>query len=276
MKVVNERGLVLVGCGFMGRALLEGWLAQGIEPGAITVSDPAPSAWLQAQTGLRINQALPDRPAIVVVATKPQILDKVLPGLEALGHGSTIIASIAAGAPLSLFQSHLGEDTPIVRAMPNLPASVGVGVTALFSNEAASRGQVGLVASLFEAVGSVVELSKEEQLHAVTALSGSGPAYIFALAEALSEAGTALGLPDALAEELANKTVAGAGKMLAAPDAGAEALRVAVTSKGGTTAAGLDVFTAEADGIQPLVDRTMDASRRRSIELSESLSDRKV
>lgn len=268
MKVVNERGLVLVGCGFIGKALLEGWLAQGIEPGAITVSDPAPSAWLQAQTGLRINQALPDRPAIIVVATKPQILDKVLPGLEAFGHGSTVIVSIAAGAPLSLFQAHLGDDTPIVRAMPNLPASIGVGVTALFANEAADRNQIALAASLFEAVGSVVELTAEEQLHAVTALSGSGPAYVFALAEALARAGETLGLPAALAEELANKTVAGAGKMLAAPDASAEALRVAVTSKGGTTAAGLTAFMAETDGIQPLVDRTVDASRRRSIELS--------
>ena len=267
MEAINQRGLVLIGCGFMGKALLEGWIAHGIAPDAVTVQDPSPSEWLSAQHGLRLNKPLPDNPAAVVVATKPQILDKVLPGLAGLGGGSTCFVSIAAGAPVSLFEEYLGAETSIVRAMPNLPASVSEGMTALFGNAAASAGDVELVTELFEAVGTVVSLEDEHQLHLVTGVSGSGPAYVFALAEAMAEAGAALGLPSDLASTLAIRTLVGAGKMLAADGADPTALRKAVTSKGGTTAAGLDVFMREPNGIGDLAKATIDAARARSVEL---------
>lgn len=267
MQEVNEGGLVLVGCGFMGKALLEGWIAKGVRPGAVWVQDPAPSDWLQSQSDLHINEAPPENPAALVIATKPQILDQVLPGLAPFGGGSTVVVSIAAGAPISLFETTFGAETPIVRVMPNLPASIGVGASALFANEATNPDQTAFVRMMFEAVGSVVELEEEDLLHAVTGLSGSGPAYVFALAEAMAQAGVDAGLPPELAKILAAQTVSGAGAMLRDPDADATSLRVAVTSKGGTTAAGLVEFMAK-DGIAPLTRKTVDAAKRRSIELS--------
>ncbi len=269
MKEVNERGLVLVGCGFMGKALLEGWMAKGVRPDAVWVQDPAPSDWLTSQAAIHVNQTPPENPAVLVIATKPQILDQALPGLAPFGGGSTVVISIAAGAPISLFEATFGAETPIVRVMPNLPASIGVGASALFASGATNPDQTALVRTMFEAVGSVVELEEEHLLHAVTGLSGSGPAYVFALAEAMAQAGVEAGLPPELAKILAAQTVSGAGEMLRAPDADAAALRVAVTSKGGTTAAGLVEFMAE-DGIGPLTRKTVDAAKRRSIELSES------
>lgn len=273
MHTVNERGLVLVGCGFMGRALLEGWIAAGIEPDAVTVKDPAPSDWLRSQSGLRLNGPLPGAPAAIVIATKPQILDKVLPDFVALGGGKTVVVSIAAGAPVSVFETCFGAQTPVVRAMPNLPASVGAGITALFGNDAAGPDDMALVERLFEAVGTTVRLPDEDMLHLVTGLSGSGPAYVFSLAEALAAAGADLGLPADLAKVLAVQTVAGADRMLAAADADPTALRKAVTSKGGTTAAGLEAFMAEPHGIAALARHTVEAASNRSIALSQQPAD---
>ncbi|MGI9502643.1 MAG: pyrroline-5-carboxylate reductase [Geminicoccaceae bacterium] len=269
MNEVNERGLVLVGCGFMGKALLQGWLANGIAPEAVTVQDPTPNDWLSAQPGLRVNTPLPSEPAAIIIATKPQILTEILPDLASFGNRSTLFVSVAAGAAIASFEAHLGSATPVIRSMPNLPASIGAGVTALIANPSASPAHIELARDLFQAVGAVVELDDEDQMHAVTALSGSGPAYIFAMTEALAKAGMDHGLPRELAMTLARQTVLGAGQMLRAPDADAEKLRVAVTSPGGTTGAGLAAFMDGVNGIVPLAKRTVAAARRRSLELSE-------
>ena len=264
MQQLNTHGLVMVGCGFMGQALLQGWLAHGLRAESVTVQDPMPSDWLKNQSGLRVNTTPPQAPAALVVAVKPQILATVLPGLARFGGGKTVVISIAAGAPLSLFEQYFGTGTPVIRAMPNLPASVGQGATALYGN-AAAKDHHPLANALFSAVGNCITLPQEELMHLVTGLSGSGPAYIFAMVEAMANAAHQLGLPKELASALAHQTVAGAGGMLAQPQANAEALRMAVTSKGGTTAAGLAVLT---EALAPLMQSTIDAARQRSVELS--------
>lgn len=269
MNEVDERGLVLVGCGYMGKALLQGWLAKGVAPKAITVQDPTPNDWLSAQWGLRVNTPLPSEPAAIIIATKPQILAKILPDLAPFGNRSTLFVSVAAGAAIASFETHLGAVTPMIRAMPNLPASIGAGLTALVANPSASPAHIELARDLFQAVGTVVELDDEDQMHAVTALSGSGPAYVFGMTEALAKAGMDHGLPRELAMTLARQTVSGAGQMLRSSDADAEKLRIAVTSSGGTTAAGLATFMDSVNGIVPLAERTVAAARRRSLELSE-------
>lgn len=265
MEQLNTCGLVMVGCGFMGQALLKGWFASGLHPQAVTVQDPRPSDWLQAQSGLHLNAAWPEAPAVIVIATKPQSLDAVLPGLAPFGGGGTIIMSIAAGAPTALFEQHLGAGTPVIRAMPNLPASVGQGASALYAN-AAGADHLTLAHTLFGAVGTCVTLPKEEMMHLVTGLSGSGPAYVFAMVEAMAKAAQELGLPQPLARALAHQTVAGAGAMLSEPQADAETLRKAVTSKGGTTAAGLAALT---EPLGSLMQTVIEAARKRSVELSQ-------
>lgn len=265
MEKLNANGLVMVGCGFMGQALLQGWFANGLRPDAVTVQDPGPSDWLLAQPGLRINETLPKDPAAIVIATKPQILDVVLPDLAHFGNDKTVVISIAAGAPVCLFEQHFGAETPVIRAMPNLPASVGHGATALYHN-AAATDHLALAETMFSAVGTCVTVPDEEMMHLVTGLSGSGPAYVFAMAEAMAAAACDLGLPKILATALAHQTVAGAGAMLAQPAADAEALRRSVTSKGGTTAAGL---TALVPDLNLLMGETIRAASERSVELSQ-------
>jgi pyrroline-5-carboxylate reductase len=268
MDNLVQRGVCLIGCGFMGRALLEAWMAKGLPAGSIFVRDPRPSDWLQAQAGVRINEPFPEAPAAIVIATRPQVVERVLPPLAGFGGGQTVILSIAASKPISVLASYFADGTPVIRAMPNLPATVGAGVTAFVANPATSKGQKDEVTRLLGAFGSLVELPDEELLPVVTALSGAGPAYVFAMAEAFAAAGAALGLPEELAHELAVRTVAGAGCMLAQPDADATGFRVAVTSKGGTTEAGMLEFMADENGIQDLSQRTLKAATERCRELS--------
>ncbi|MDO6728987.1 pyrroline-5-carboxylate reductase [Marinovum sp. 2_MG-2023] len=261
--------MVVIGCGFMGKALLEGWLSSGVTPGAIHVQDPAPSDWLKAQTGFHLNQALPDNPAVLVIATKPQVLGDVLPPLATFGDGDTIVVTIATGAPLAYYEAVFGAKTPVVRAMPNLPAAVGAGITVFASNANVSDAQRALASALFGAVGAAVELEDEAQLHAVTGISGSGPAYVFAMAEAMTKAGEAMGLPRDLATTLAVHTVAGAGEMMRETGTDAGDLRRAVTSKGGTTAEALAHLLAPKTGLFDLMETAACASRDRSIALSQ-------
>jgi pyrroline-5-carboxylate reductase len=270
MKSINTHGLVLIGCGFMGKALLQGWLKCGISATSIHVQDPTPSEWLKSQVGLQLNTPLPETPAAIVLATKPQVLETVLPSLARFGDGQTVFISIAAGASISMFEAHLGAQTPIVRAMPNLPASVGQGMTGLFVNTNASPDNATLVHELFAAVGASIAVDDEDQLHLVTGVSGSGPAYVFAVAEAMAQAGERLGLPPHLAKKLAVQTVVGAGAMLAEPNTNPNELRIAVTSKGGTTAAGLEKLMQTPAGISALIHETVDAARKRSVDLSKA------
>ncbi|GAB4533317.1 MAG: pyrroline-5-carboxylate reductase [Roseibium sp.] len=268
MGELLNKGVCLIGCGFMGKALLTGWLADGVAAECLFVHDPRPSGWLAGLDGIHLNEPFPERPAAIVIATRPPDVDSVLPPLRPFGGGETLILSIAASKPLSLFEDNFCTGTPIVRAMPNLPATVGAAVTAYVTNGQLREGQKELFEKLMSAVGTLVELPEEDLLPIVTALSGAGPAYVFAMAEAFAAAGIELGLPEDLAHELAIRTVAGAGRMLAQPDADATGFRVAVTSKGGTTEAGMLEFMADEHGIQDLVKRTVEAAALRCGELS--------
>ncbi len=264
---LKRSGLVLLGCGKMGSAMLAGWLRDGLPPGAVWVQDPAPSDWLRAQ-GVQINAPLPAAPAVVLVAVKPQIMSAALPGLAGLGGGQTLFISVAAGTPLAAFEAQLGPATPIIRAMPNTPAAIGQGITALIGNDAATAQHLDLAETLLRAVGDVVRLGAEGQMDAVTGVSGSGPAYVFHLIETLAAAGEAQGLPPELAMQLAKATVAGAGALAQAADAPPAVLRENVTSPNGTTQAGLAVLMDEGTGLRPLIRATVDAATERSKELA--------
>jgi pyrroline-5-carboxylate reductase len=254
----------------MGSALLEGWLARGLPPTAITVLDPNPSSRLDAlaSQGLRLNGDPPPDAVVAVLAVKPQTMQAALPRLAGLGGGGTVFLSIAAGTPLRALGAALGERTPVVRAMPNTPAAIGRGVTALVGNAAAREEDLQLAEALMGAVGQTVRLRSEAQMDAVTALSGSGPAYVFLMVEALAAAGEAEGLDAALALRLARATVAGAGQLAETTDAPPARLREDVTSPGGTTAAALEVLMNDADGLKPLLRRAVGAAAARSRELA--------
>jgi len=266
MDDISARGLVLLGCGKMGSAMLAGWLGQGLAPASVWVIDPHPSDWLQA-TGAHLNEDLPSRPAIVLVAVKPQMMGAALPVLAGLGGGTTLFVSVAAGVPIATYEAVLGAGTPIVRAMPNPPAAIGRGITAMIGNAHATAAQLDMAEGLLAAVGQVVRLDDEAQMDVVTAVSGSGPAYVFHLIEALAAAGAAEGLSPELAMALAKATVAGAGALAEAADESPAQLRVNVTSPGGTTQAALAVLMDEAVGFPALLRRAVNAAAERSREL---------
>ena len=267
MQAIKERGLVLLGCGKMGSAMLAGWLERGVPAEAVWVIDPQPSDWVKG-TGVHVNAGVPEAPAIVLVAVKPQMMGAALPALQALGGGSTAFLSVAAGTPITQFEAALGANTPIIRAMPNTPAAIGQGITAMIGNDAATTAQLDLAEALLAAVGQVVRLDAEEQMDAVTGVSGSGPAYVFHMIETLAQAGEAQGLPKDLAMQLAKATVAGAGQLALPEEADPTELRVNVTSPNGTTQAALEVLMDEKDGFPALMTRAVTAAADRSRELA--------
>lgn len=261
--------LVLVGAGKMGGALLEGWLRGGLSPTKLAVIEPKPSPQIAAlvNRGLALN---PDKLAdvtAIVVAVKPQIAGEVLPGLAAMIGRSTVVVSIMAGRTLQFLSSALKDASALVRAMPNLPAAIGRGITVAVARNA-SASQRELAHRLLSATGTVEWVEDETLLDAVTAVSGSGPAYVFLLAETLAQAATAAGLPPPLAEKLARETVAGAGELLRQSDVDAAALRANVTSPGGTTAAALDVLMGE-NGLAALIKKAVAAATARSRKLAD-------
>ncbi|MEL6169117.1 MAG: pyrroline-5-carboxylate reductase [Pseudomonadota bacterium] len=260
---VNRHGLVLLGCGRMGSAMLAGWLDRGVTPDAVWVNEPHPSDWLLG-TGVHLNAGLPERPSVAVVAVKPQMMGAALPAMAALGGGGTLIVSVAAGTPIRAFEAAFGDGTPVVRAMPNTPAAIGRGITAIVGNFAAGEAGLTLAETLLGAVGAVLRLESEAQMDAVTAVSGSGPAYVFHLIEAMTAAGTAEGLPPDLALRLATATVAGAGALAEGSGETPDALRVAVTSPKGTTEAALDVLMDTETGLEPLMRKAVAAAADRS------------
>jgi pyrroline-5-carboxylate reductase len=266
LKFVAEKGLVLLGCGKMGGAMLQGWLSGGLPPDSVWVIDPAPSDWLKG-TGVTINGDLPVAPAIVLIAVKPQMMGEALPRLAAMGNGPTLFISVAAGTPISAFEAALGRQSPIIRAMPNTPAAVGRGITSIIGNAHASSAQMDLAETLLQAVGQVVRLDSEDQMDAVTGVSGSGPAYVFHMIECMAKAGEAEGLSPQLAMQLAKATVAGAGALAEAADETPSQLRVNVTSPNGTTQAGLEVLMDAQNGLPGLIRRTVTAAADRSREL---------
>lgn len=268
MDQVKSRGLVLLGCGKMGSAMLEGWLSDGLPTSSVWVNDPYPSDWLKSLDGLNLNATLPDDPAIVLIAVKPQMMADALPSLKAFGNGTTLFLSVAAGTPISTYEDLLGGQTPIIRAMPNTPAAIGRGITAICGNKKSSDADMDLAETLLSAVGQVVRLDGEHQMDAVTAVSGSGPAYVFHLIETLAAAGVAEGLQPKLSMQLAKATVGGAGALAEEAEESPAQLRVNVTSPGGTTAAALSVLMDDANGFPTLLTRAVKAAADRSKELA--------
>lgn len=273
MSLAEAGPLVLVGAGRMGSALLEGWIANGLPGKDIYVIDPAPpveGARLIGRAGARLNPPpgeVPDA-RVVVLAVKPQIMDKVLADLSFLVRPGTLFLSIAAGRTIASLQKALGGDVPVVRVMPNTPAAIGRGMSVAVASAGVSGEHKALVTALLEAVGEAGWVGGEALMDAVTAVSGSGPAYVFHLAECLAEAGVAAGLPRELAEKAARATVAGAGELLHRSDIPASTLRENVTSPGGTTAAALKVLRGDG-ALGELMKRAVDAATKRSKELSE-------
>jgi pyrroline-5-carboxylate reductase len=264
---IAKQGLVLLGCGKMGSAMLTGWLARGLPAASVWVVDPFPSDWLRG-TGVHVNAALPETPAIVLVAVKPQMMADALPTLQAMGESETVFVSVAAGTTIRYFEETLGAGTPVVRAMPNTPAAISQGITAIVANDVAGAVALDEAESLLSAVGQVVRLSAEAQIDAVTGVSGSGPAYVFHMIETMAAAGEAEGLPAELAMQLAKVTVAGAGALALHSDETPSQLRVNVTSPNGTTQAALEVLMDEAEGFPTLLRRAVKAAADRSRELA--------
>jgi len=264
---IAAQGLVLLGCGKMGSAMLAGWLAGGLPPSSVWVIDPQPSAWLRG-TGVQLNGDLPAAPAIVLVAVKPQMMAEALPSLQQMGNGQTLFVSVAAGTPIAYFEQVLGAKTPVIRAMPNTPAAISQGITAIVANGVAGPGALEEAELLLSAVGQVVRLSHEGQIDAVTGVSGSGPAYVFHLIETMAAAGEAQGLPADLSMQLAKATVAGAGALALEAEEPPSQLRVNVTSPNGTTQAALEVLMDENTGFPALLARAVKAATDRSKELA--------
>ena len=268
--VPADGDLVLVGAGRMGGALLEGWIGLGVAAARIAVIEPRPAPQIEALAahGLRINPgAATLAPAAVVVAVKPQTAPEVMPGVTALMAPSAVVVSIMAGRTMAFLEDRLPPGSAVVRAMPNTPAAIGRGITVLVANSGVTPLQRRLASALLAATGTVEWVDDEALMDAVTAVSGSGPAYVFLLAECLARAGEKAGLPPDLAARLARATVAGSGELLHRSQDDAATLRRNVTSPGGTTAAALDVLMA-ADGLEPLMERAVAAAAKRGRELA--------
>lgn len=260
-------GVLLVGCGRMGSALLEGWIAQGFDPKAIVVVEPGRLP--DGVCGVADAKDIPDsfKPSVVLLAVKPQMMDAVLPSYVRYAEHALFL-SIAAGRTLASFERVLGANASVVRTMPNTPAAVGRGITVACANRMATSLQKARAEELLSAVGEVGWVEDEALIDAVTAVSGSGPAYVFLLAETLAKAGEKAGLAPELARQLARATVAGSGELLYRSELAASTLRENVTSPGGTTAAALAVLMAEGGGLQDLMDKAVAAAARRSRELA--------
>lgn len=255
----------------MGLAMLKGWLAAGVPASSIQIIEPHPSLALQetaATYDLAVHKSIEQAQSanILVFAIKPQTLDTILPQVSGRIPAPTMVLSILAGAPMDKFSQAFMRQTAIVRAMPNTPASIGQGITAAFTLHEAVKQQA---TTLLACLGSLLWLEDEAHMDAVTALSGSGPAYLFALTEAMSKAGQALGLNRELSEALARQTVIGAAALMEQSAKTPQALREEVTSPAGTTAAALEVLQNAQNGLDPLLEKAMDAAKQRSIALSQ-------
>jgi pyrroline-5-carboxylate reductase len=261
--------LLLAGAGKMGNAMLDGWIACGLTPNRIVVIEPHPGRTVKAlaRRGLKLNpKGKAIEAAAIVIAVKPQIAPEAVPPLGAYVGKNTLVLSIMAGRTLGFLEKSLPPGTAIVRAMPNTPVAIRRGISVMVANARTSARQRKQAADLLAAIGKVEWSGDEGLMDAVTALSGSGPAYIFLLAEAMAKAGIAAGLPPELAATLARETVAGSGELLRRSDLDAATLRQNVTSPGGTTAAALEVLMAPG-GFDELLTRAIIAATRRGREL---------
>jgi len=266
--------LTLVGGGKMGGALLAGWLDRGTDPASVVIVEPFEAARddIAANHGVPVAASADDlaadhRPEVIVFAVKPQDMAAVAPSYRRFVDAAPVFLSIAAGTTIAFFEKHLGANAAIVRSMPNTPAAVRRGITVACPNGHVSAAQRERCDGLLAAVGEVAWIDDEGLLDAVTGVSGSGPAYVFLLAECMAEAGVAAGLPPDLAARLANATVAGSGELLRLADDGPDVLRKNVTSPGGTTAAALEVLMA-ADAMPAVLREAIAAATKRSRELA--------
>lgn len=274
----NRMTVCLVGAGNMGGAMLRGWLESGYDPTHLSVVDPSPSpsmAELLAQAGVAhaVDCTAAAPVDVVIVAVKPQLMAAVLPTLGPLIGDKTVLVSVAAGTQIAQLSQAFNTGTPtvvpkVIRVMPNTPSMIGQGMSVCVANAAVSADAREAVTALMEAVGEVAWVDDEALINAVTAVSGSGPAYVFYLAEAMASAGEAAGLPPALSRQLAVATVAGAGNLLKQSNDDAATLRRNVTSPNGTTQAALEVLMAD-DGLGPLMKKAVAAAAKRSEELAQ-------
>lgn len=263
--------LLLVGCGKMGGAMLEGWLEQGLKPSDLAVIEPSDGN-RRAIAGAAVVPSIEQLPVgfvpdIAVLAVKPQAMNDVLPGIRRFAGEATTFLSIAAGKTIGYFSAGLGDEARIVRAMPNTPAAVRRGITVCVAGPGVAASAKARCTGLLSAVGEVLWTEDEALMDAVTAVSGSGPAYVFLLVEAMAAAGEKAGLPADMAMTLARATVAGSGELLNRSSESAAQLRVNVTSPGGTTAEALKILMSDI-GVQPLFDSAIAAATRRSKELA--------
>jgi pyrroline-5-carboxylate reductase len=271
VSLADAGSVLLVGAGKMGTAMAAGWMRAGLPGGALTLVDPSPHDSVKVfaeQTGATLRTDLPtDKPRVIVIAVKPQVMGSVLTMLKPLVGEETLVVSIAAGISVSRFVEGLGSRR-VVRTMPNTPAQLGKGITGAYAAEDVTDTDRALTQSLLEAAGKVVWLEQEASIDSVTAVSGSGPAYVFYLVEAMAKAGETLGLSSEQAMALARQTVIGAAGLLEAEAIEASELRKNVTSPNGTTQAALDVLMAD-DGLAPLMERAISAAHKRSQELGQ-------
>ena len=262
--------IALAGAGKMGGAMLTGWLAGGLDAKRVVVIEPHPSPEIGALAaqGIRLNPAARDTGEVdtLVVAVKPQSFREAGAALKAFTGSSTLVVSIMAGTTIAVLEAVVGGS--VVRAMPNTPAAIGRGITVAVAAKSVSAAQRAIADARLRATGAVEWVDKESLMDAVTAVSGSGPAYVFLLAEELARAGVAAGLPAELAARLARETVAGSGELLHRSELAPATLRQNVTSPGGTTAAALDVLMGP-NGLQPLLTRAVAAATQRSKDLAK-------
>jgi pyrroline-5-carboxylate reductase len=262
--------LLLVGAGKMGRSLLEAWLDEGLDPASVFVRDPRPAPDAEkflASRGVALNDPAMPTPAVIVVAVKPQMLGDALAALVPVTSARTLLVSVVAGKTIAAFRDGLPDVVSIVRTMPNTPAAVRRGITVAIASQGTSEAQSEIAQRLLEAAGQVEWVSDERLIDAATAVSGSGPAYVFLLAETMMSAGIAAGLPPGLARRLARRTVEGAGELLFRSDLEPEVLRANVTSPNGTTEAALQVLLAD-DRMARLMQRAVSAAAARAAELA--------
>ena len=271
-SLLDGQKLLLVGCGKMGSALLQGWLNAGLEAAQFYVQEPNPDAAL-ADLGVHLNVntgALQEAtPSVIILAIKPQLAVDVLPSIALLAAPETLVISLMAGVSINTMSDLLGGEAAFVRTMPNTPAAMGDGMTALYASSGTQDAQKETAQALLAAVGQTVWLDNEKSIDAVTAISGSGPAYVFHMVEALAAAAVNLGLPQDMAAQLAAQTVIGSAAMLRDDGADPRQLRVNVTSPGGTTEAALDVLMGDTGGLVDLMRRATQAAAARAGELAK-------
>jgi pyrroline-5-carboxylate reductase len=273
MSTFPDAKILLIGAGKMGSALLAAWLKEGALPQSLTVVETNPVTVKKlAAENIQVvisAEAITEKPDCIVLAVKPQSMDEVISSFRRKPEsqaGSPLILSIAAGKTLAYFETHLGK-SPVVRAMPNTPALIGKGISALCANAMASDAQRQLAQALLGAAGETVWLDDESKMDAVTAISGSGPAYVFLFMEALIEAGRAQGLPEETARKLVLATVRGSAKLARKSADSLEQLRKNVTSPGGTTEAALKVLMKD-DALKALIHEAVAEAVKRSRELA--------